>query len=149
MYAWVNIMHGFSLFRLVIPLVVMVGFSSNAIAVTVDDFINFKAMLMSADDQKSPLTQEERKKIRSLEILSNQQLSGIIEGAISLNDISTLKGNSKLICYPAGKAFDIKKFSDGLVDYYDHFEPSKRAFLSSQRLGDFATAFLMKSYPCK
>ena len=106
-------------------------------------------MLMSANDPASPLTQEERAKIHSLEKMSNQNLSGIVDGAISLNDLSTLKGRSKIICYPAGEQLSVQKFSDDLADYYDHIEPSKKTIIASQRLGYFATAFLIKSYPCQ
>ncbi|CAM7882646.1 hypothetical protein H8L49_16220 [Klebsiella quasipneumoniae] len=137
------------LFRLFFALAIIAGFSSNVVAMTVNDFISYKAMLMSANDPASPLTQEERAKIHVLEKMSNQNLSGIVDGAISLNDLSTLKGRSKIICYPAGEQLNVQKFSDDLADYYDHIEPSKKAILASQRLGYFATAFLIKSYPCQ
>ncbi|ELW9465140.1 MULTISPECIES: hypothetical protein [Enterobacteriaceae] len=141
-------MKEFSLFRLFFALVVIVGYSSNVSAMTVHDFISYKAMLMSANDPASPLTKDERAKIHLLEKMSNQNLSGIVDGALSLNDLSTLKGHSKIICYPAGEQLNVQKFSDHLADYYDHFEPSKRAVIASQRLGYFVTAFLIKSYPC-
>ncbi len=135
--------------RLACILIVLLGLSSTVMAMTVNDFISYKAMLMSANDPASPLTQEERAKIHSLEKMSNQNLSGIVDGAISLNDLSTLKGRSKIICYPAGEQLSVQKFSDDLADYYDHIEPSKKTIIASQRLGYFATAFLIKSYPCQ
>lgn len=135
--------------RLVAVLVLLLGVLSHATAMTVSDFISYKAMLASANDPTSPLTPEERAKIHSIEKMSNLNLGGVIEGAISLSDLSTLKGHSKIICYPSGKSLDVKKFSDDLADYYDRFERSKRAVLDPQRLGYFATAFLVKSYPCQ
>ena len=48
--------------RLACILVVLLGLSSPAMAMTVNDFISYKAMLMSANDPESPLTQEERAK---------------------------------------------------------------------------------------
>lgn len=137
-----------SLSKLAMPLIMFAVFSSSTTAMTVGEFISYKAMLMSANDPKSPLTQGERDNIHAIEKSANLSLGGIIDGAISLNDVATLKGNSKVICYTTGKRVDIAKFSDDLDAYYDSLDLKKRISLDSKRLGYFVAAFLIKTFPC-
>ncbi len=137
------------LINIMILLTLSITAPFSASAMNVGEFISYKAMLMSANDPKSPLTQSERDKIHSLEKMSNLSLGGMIDGIISFNDIATLKGNSKIICYPSGQRLDVARISDDLADYYDHLDQNKRASLASQRLGYFVAAFLVKTFPCK
>ena len=135
--------------KIMILLTLSITAPFSASAMNVGEFITYKAMLMSANDPKSPLTQSERDNIHSLEEMSNLSLGGMIDGIISFNDIATLKGNSKIICYPSGQRLDVARISDDLADYYDHLDQNKRASLDSQRLGYFVAAFLVKTFPCK
>ncbi|EML3987740.1 TPA: hypothetical protein MD340_005223 [Klebsiella pneumoniae] len=137
------------LLNILILLIIIITIPFNASAMNVGDFIHYRAMLMSANDPKSPLTQSERDKIHSLEKMSNLTLGGMIDGIISFNDIATVKGNSKIICYPEGQPLDVARISDDLADYYDHQDQKKRASLASLRFGYFVAAFLVKTFPCK
>lgn len=137
------------LIKIMILLVVTTLAPFSASAMNVGEFIAYKAMLMSANDPKSPLTQSERDKIHSLEKMLNLSLGGVIDGVISFNNIATLKGNNKIICYTSEQRIDVARISDDLADYYDHLDQNKRASLASQRLGYFVAAFLVKTFPCK
>lgn len=121
--------------------------STPVYSMTVDAFIFADTIIEASNMPNTSLTDKEKVEASNLNNMIRQNLSGIIDGVLIMNQTNGAEFGVKLIC-PSGKNIDTEQFKRQLINFWDSQPEWKKVKLAKSRLSTLTMAFLIKKYPC-
>ncbi|WP_261435687.1 hypothetical protein [Serratia ficaria] len=134
--------------KLICFMTLFLCYSTVSYAMSVGDFITAHAIVQASEMPGSNLTPKEKSKAYELKSMIKQNLSGIVDGALMMNEVSMKKFGVKMICTTGG-SLDVENLINQLGGVWDGFTEEKRVKLYDAKLSTFTIAILTKKYPCR